>query len=293
MSNPKTTLEDLANLGWPVNNILTQANAQRGNTMHGTQDVYINTGIAAQYQWWSYNTTIGTPYLLGSVPSSTSSDTTTWSYDNSENSESFAQSWTESWQDSTTATVAITNTSTITLSSSVTVFDVASSGIDLSFSTTTSDSHTSENSHNLGTTWNLNVGPYEKLSVVRTITTESQVATYGQDYGLQTGSLMGTNGSKWNGHYYWAFDLNGLLNYPKGRITIQGVARTTSYSFKLIRVGPSGTTETPLPVNTQAALVKTDASKPAPPAAVVAKWDAIRAAAAAKLGPTMIPGPAQ
>ena len=43
-------------------------------------------------------------------------------------------------------------------------------------------------------------------------------------------------------------DLNGLCNSPKGTMHILGIGRSTKYSFKIVREGPSGRTMTPLPV---------------------------------------------
>ena len=49
----KTTREDLANLGWVIQDVYNAANAQRSGSMRGLGDVSLNDGIAAEYQWVS------------------------------------------------------------------------------------------------------------------------------------------------------------------------------------------------------------------------------------------------
>ena len=50
MSDAKTTWNDLAALGWPIYVVYKKANEARGGTMHGLGDIFLNTGIAAEYQ---------------------------------------------------------------------------------------------------------------------------------------------------------------------------------------------------------------------------------------------------
>ena len=50
MSSPKTSWEDLARLGWPIYDVYKKANASRGGTMNGIGDIFLNSGIAAEYQ---------------------------------------------------------------------------------------------------------------------------------------------------------------------------------------------------------------------------------------------------
>jgi hypothetical protein len=54
----KTTWEDLSRLGYPINDVFVKANAQRGGTMKNKDDLFLNSGIAAEYQ-----------YVLSSPPS--------------------------------------------------------------------------------------------------------------------------------------------------------------------------------------------------------------------------------
>jgi len=47
--SPKTTWEDLSNLGWPKQEVYNTLNAQRGNTMEGLGDLAVNDGICETY----------------------------------------------------------------------------------------------------------------------------------------------------------------------------------------------------------------------------------------------------
>ena len=50
MPATKTTWEDLANIGWSKNDVYLKANAQRGGTMEGVDDLSLNSGAAADWQ---------------------------------------------------------------------------------------------------------------------------------------------------------------------------------------------------------------------------------------------------
>ncbi|KAL1707277.1 cytolysin [Schizophyllum commune] len=218
--------------------------------MNGTGDISLNAGIAAEYQWWSYNTTIGKPYVLGRVPKDISREEVAWSYDNSKNSQEFTDEWTESWTNSNSATLTVTNSATITLSASITIEDVASSGFEFTISTETSSTETKETSHELSHTWTLSVGPGEKLTLYRVISTVGETVEYGQDFGIADGSLLGTKGDKYAGHYYWGMYVNTLCNAPRGRLDLHGSSKNVTYTFKLVRETKDGKkVATPLPVD--------------------------------------------
>ncbi|EPS99496.1 hypothetical protein FOMPIDRAFT_82673 [Fomitopsis schrenkii] len=289
MSSTKTTWEDLSRLGWPKYDVYKRANSERGGTMGSEKDLYLNTGIAADYQWWSYNVVIGKPYILSRVPNAVSRDETAWRYDNSQNSESFTDSWTESWSNSRSASLSITSSMSITLNYSVTIFDVASSGLDLSISTESSSTESKEEHYDLSHTWDIVVGPHEKVSLIRTITTASEVAEYGQDFGLSSDSRVGTDGSKWEGHYYWGMGLNWLLGSPRGRLNLQGSSRDVTYAFTIVREGPNGTRVEPLPADFERD-VKGVGKKPSPE--IIKKWAGqVRRPIADGPAEVMVPGP--
>ncbi|EJC99829.1 TEER-decreasing protein [Fomitiporia mediterranea MF3/22] len=239
-SGPKTTWEDLSNLGWSIQNIYNKANDTRGHTMKKIEDLYLNDGIAAKYQWWSYNITKGSPYLKGNNTSSVDSDETVWSYDNTKNTEPFTTSWMESWTESSTATLSVTSSASISLSQSITIPEVGGSEFTLTISTEDNKAQTKENSHQLSNTWDITVAPGEKVDIIRTITTSTGTAQYGQNYGVTDTSLFGTNGTEYNGHHYWAYYINGLLNSPTGTMVLSGFSVTTQYHYQLVREGPDG-----------------------------------------------------
>ncbi|KAJ6468043.1 hypothetical protein DFH09DRAFT_1482225 [Mycena vulgaris] len=109
-------------------------------------------------------------------------------------------------------------------------------------------------------------GPGEKLTLIRVITMTNEVADYGQEFGLKNHSFFGTEGSIYDGHYYWGLNLNWLCSNPRGTLTLVGSCRITTYSFKLVREGPKGRTSTPLPIDLDHAR-----AADVPPA-VIAKW---------------------
>lgn len=269
-----TSWQDLARLGWPINDVFRVANSWRGGTMRNTSDLSLNAGVAANWQWWSFNTTIGMPYVLGSVPNQTTREETAWSYDNTQNSRPFETQWTESWTNSTSATLTVATSASITLSQQITVFNVASSGFDISVSTETSSSETRESVHQLSHTWPMDVGPHEKLTLIRIITHTSEVTNYGQDFGLTPGSLVGTNGRRWEGHYFWGMPLNGLLNSPRGRMHLMGSSRRSTYAFRIIREGPNGRTSEPVVIDlVEAARARAGMNEQQIPPAILEKWN--------------------
>ncbi|KAL1722796.1 hypothetical protein EV715DRAFT_286843 [Schizophyllum commune] len=247
MSQPKTTWEDLARLGWPIYDVYKKANASRGGTMNGIGDIFLNSGIAAEYQWWSYNTTIGKPYVLGKTPKNISTEEVAWSYDNTHNNQEHNEEWTESWTNTNSATLTVTNSATIALSSSITIANVASSGFDISVSLESSSSEIEERSYSLTRSWPMKrvrrkspVGPGEKLTLYRNITTVGEVVEYGQDFGIADGSLLGTKGDKYGDHYYWGRYVNTLCNNPRGRLELLGSSRNVTYAFRQVRETADG-----------------------------------------------------
>ncbi|KAJ7652424.1 cytolysin [Mycena polygramma] len=285
----KTTWTDLSRLGWPINDIFRKLNAVRNGTMSGTGDMSINSGVAARWEWWSFNTTIGQPFIQGRRPTSTSREETAWSYDNTHNTKPFEDLWTESWTNTTSATVTAATSASITLSNHITIFNVASSGLDITISTESSSSETKETSYNLSHSWTLDVDPGEKLSLIRVITSVSEVADYGQTYGVTSDSMIGTEGKIWNGHYYWGLNINRYLDTPRGTLNIQGSSRITTYNFKLVRESSKGRTETPLPID-----LTTDAVGAAQaPAAVLEAFQNIgKLAVSEDTVQVSVPGPA-
>ena len=53
MSPPRTIWEDFASLSWPRYNVYKRANAALGGSIDSEQDLYLNEGVAADYQYVS------------------------------------------------------------------------------------------------------------------------------------------------------------------------------------------------------------------------------------------------
>ncbi|KAL1668797.1 cytolysin [Schizophyllum commune] len=240
MSQRKTTWEDLARLGWPIYDVYRKANAARGGTMNGTGDLSLNSGIAARYQWWCYNTTIGRPYIIGRNPRSFNRETVAWSYDNTHNNEEHKEDWTETWTNTNSATLTISNNVSISLNGSITIANVASSGLQISVSLDSSTTQSAQRTYNLNRSWSMRVGPGEKLTLYRITTTVSEFVEYGQDFGITDRSLLGTEGEKYAGHYYWGMNVNALCNRPRGRLNLYGTSERVTYAFKLVRKNAGG-----------------------------------------------------
>ncbi|KZT51653.1 hypothetical protein CALCODRAFT_442777 [Calocera cornea HHB12733] len=241
----KTTFEDLSKLGFPIMDVYNKANAQRGGTMHGTGDLALNSGFAAGYQWWSYNTTIGDPYLVGRKPTSISRQETAWSYDNTKNSEPYTETWTEKWTTKTSCSLTVAASASLTIEDKVTVANVASTGFTFTASLSVTDTQTQETSYEASRTFNMVVGPGEKLTLVRIITNSTEIADYAQAFS----SAVSTRSMWWADHYFWGMSLNSLLNNPRGTLHLSGVGSTTSYAFTLVREEASGITKSLLPAH--------------------------------------------
>ncbi|KAJ7642471.1 cytolysin, partial [Mycena polygramma] len=249
----------------------------------------VNSGVAARWEWWSFNTTIGQPFILGRRPTSTSREETAWSYDNTHNTKPFEDYWTESWTNTTSATVTAATSASITLSNHITIFNVASSGLDITISTESSSSETKSTSYNLSHTWTLDVDPGEKLSLIRVITSVSEVADYGQIASTDCTSRPSAEGKIWNGHYYWGLNINRYLDTPRGTLNIQGSSRITTYNFKLVRESSKGRTETPLPIDLMADAV---GAAQAPAAVLEAFQNIGKLAVSEDTVQVSVPGPA-
>ncbi|KAF9803895.1 hypothetical protein IEO21_09535 [Rhodonia placenta] len=183
-AGPATSFRDLANLGWPIKQIFDRANAQRGGTMRSMSDLAINDGFAAKWGWYCYNIVKGGLRQANSPPSNISSTETVWSYDNSKNFQPHTEEWSESWTETTTVTASVTSRASISLNYSITIFNVASSGLSIEISTESTKSETKESVHQLSVTWPIEVGPGEILSINRTITRTTGTSVYEQDYGV-------------------------------------------------------------------------------------------------------------
>ncbi|EJD39490.1 putative cytolysin, partial [Auricularia subglabra TFB-10046 SS5] len=188
-----------------------------------------------------HNSVIGDSYVISNRPQATTAEHTAWSYDNRGNDEPFEDSWSESWENKVSADLSVTSSRTIKLDQTITIANVASTGFSMSMSLEKSETQHKESIHTLSHRWEFKVKPHEKLTLIRVITHSTAVTDYGQAFGLAAGSKVGTDGKRWEGHYYYGMCLNNICNNPKGTVRLQGIGTSTSYEFKLVRESAKGT----------------------------------------------------
>ncbi|KIY61769.1 cytolysin [Cylindrobasidium torrendii FP15055 ss-10] len=237
MSGPKTTWEELASLGWYKQQVYDALQNRRGNTMDGFGDMALNERFANDYSWYSYNTTIGTPRLAGNSVDNINSEKEVWTYDNTENSEDYGPiTRSETWTDSETASLSITNKASMKLESSVTIASVASTSLAIEISTEATKSESKTSSKENSQKFDITVRAGEKVIIYQEKVTTIGKSTYYLDFGLSSNSLIATKGEKYDGHYYWGFNLNGVLGSPKGTMTFTGNSTTTYFNYKVVRI---------------------------------------------------------
>jgi len=248
MSGPKTSWEDLSNLGWYRQQAYDRFNARRGGTMQGLGDMALNESFANDWGWYSYNVLVGSPRIAGNSADNIESSSIVWTYDNTQNLQEFQTSWTEKWTNSVRATLSISTHAGISLSQSISIPGVGGSEFSMTISTDSMKEESRETSHELSTTWGITVMPGEIVRIERIRMVTNGQAIYHQDYGLASNSLMATKGKMYDGHYYWGFNINSVLGSPRGTMSLVGRSTQESYNFKIIRQTPDGrrTTE-PLP----------------------------------------------
>ncbi|KAJ7473031.1 TEER-decreasing protein [Mycena galericulata] len=245
MAGPRTSWEDLANLGWYKQQAYDRFNARRGGTMQGLGDIALNESFAHDWSWYSYNVLIGAPRIAGNSADTIESSTIVWMYDNSQNMQEFQASWTETWTNSSRASLSISTHAGISLSQSISIPGVGGSEFSISISTDSTKEETRETSHQLSTTWGITVMAGETVSIERVRMVTSGQAIYHQDYGLASNSLMA---SAYDGHYYWGFNINSTLNSPRGIMSLLGRSTQENYTFRIVRKTPDGRSRTePLP----------------------------------------------
>ncbi|KIM42524.1 hypothetical protein M413DRAFT_408377 [Hebeloma cylindrosporum] len=244
---PETSFQDLANLGWPKQQIFDTLNSVRSGTMSDISDLHLNDGFCQQWGWYSYNVTIGNLIPQSNIPTNITSTETVWSYDNSKNNQPFTTTWNEIWVQTTTASVSVTTSASVSLSASFNIPDIGGTSLSVSISSSATTAQTATDSHQLGNTWTITVGPYETMLIDRITTTTSQEVLYSQKYGIADGT-QGLIASKWNDHYYWAFCINHYLtdesgNPPTGTLVLTGTGQKQSFDHKIIRkkAGNQGT----------------------------------------------------
>ncbi|KAJ7754151.1 TEER-decreasing protein [Mycena maculata] len=240
---PKTTWEDLANLGWYKQQAYDRFNSWRGGTMEGLGDMALNEGFANDYGWYSYNVLIGSPRIAGNSSDNIESSSIVWMYDNSQNLQEFTATWTETWTNSVTASLSISTHAGISLSQSISIPGVGGSEFSIEISTDSTKEETKQSSHQLSTSWGITVLPGETVYIERVRMVTTGQAIYNQDYGLSSDSLVATKGRIYEGHYYWGMYINETLNYPSGTMSLVGRSTEESYTFRIVRQKPDGRRE--------------------------------------------------
>jgi len=207
--------------------------------MHGYGDMALNESFSNDFGWYCYNVTIGDPTTSGNVVDSISSSDTVWSYENS-SKQPFTTTVAETWTDTETASVSVSQSATVSLGVNVDIPDVGGSSFSITISTESTDTETKESSYSLSQNWSITIDAGEDVRIERTKTVTSGRADYLLKYGLYYPSWIGTAGDQWDGHYYWSYEINGLLGSPQGTMVFSGLSQKTSFLFTIIRTGPDG-----------------------------------------------------
>ncbi|KAJ7021310.1 cytolysin [Mycena alexandri] len=210
---PQTSWEDLANLGWFRQQVYNACNARRGGTMEGMQDIALNETFAHDWSWFSYNVLIGEPRIK---------------------LQAFEANWTETWTNSTSASLSITNHSSISLSQSITIMNVATSEFAMTIATDSTREETRTTTDELSTSWGITVQGGETVHVERVRTAINGRAIYEQEFGLNLQALV-ANALK-------GMRLNDVLVTPppRGRRMLRGLHTQESFVFRIVRISPDG-----------------------------------------------------
>ncbi|KAK2463356.1 hypothetical protein APHAL10511_004667 [Amanita phalloides] len=237
----KSSWEDLAKLGKTKREIFLTLNPKRGNTMSNEGHLHLNDWMADQYGWYCYNVVKGQAVKAGSVPINIQQTDVRHVWDNTHNSQPQKEKWTETMTRTYTASLTTTVSASIKLESSITVPGVGGGSVSLTVGTESKKEDKYEEKHEIKREFEIEVGPYEKLELRRTQTDLGAIATYRVPYGAN--GLIGTQGEKYNGHYYWAYSFNGTFGDPTSYIELNGSSKETDYTFTLVRTGGKGVTQ--------------------------------------------------
>ncbi|KAF8188476.1 TEER-decreasing protein [Mycena galopus ATCC 62051] len=241
---PETTWQELSNLGWPRQQAYNVFNARRGGTMEGLQDMAMNEGFALDWGWYSYNVLVGDPRLVGQGTDQIDQSSIVWTYDNTHNLQPFQATWTETWTNSSRASLAVSQRSTIALSQSINIRNVASSEFSFTIESDSTREETQETSHELSTTWVITIEGGERVHIERVRTIVTGQAIYNQDLLYQC--MMIDRSPSWSG--LWGMNMNSALGSPRGTMALRGTSTQESFVFRIVRTRPDGrSTVEPLP----------------------------------------------
>jgi len=234
----KSSWEDLAKLGKTKRGIFLTLNPKRGNTMTNESHLHLNDWMADQYGWYCYNVIKGQATKAGSRPINAEQTVVRHTWDNTHNSKPQKEEWTEKTTRTYTASLTTTVSASIKLESSITVPGVGGGSVSLTVGTESKKDDKYEEKHEVTRKFEIEVGPYEKLELRRTQTDLGAIDTYRVPYGAN--GLIGTQGEKYNDHYYWAYSFNGNFGDPTSYIELSGSSKETDYTFTLVRTGGKG-----------------------------------------------------
>ncbi|KAJ7830370.1 hypothetical protein B0H13DRAFT_1655182, partial [Mycena leptocephala] len=105
------------------------------------------------YSWLSHNVLVGQPRIASESADHIQSSTIVWTRDNSQNLEDVAINWTETWTNSASAALSVSNCAGVSLSQSISIRSVAGSEFSFDISTESTSEETQQNSHQLSATW--------------------------------------------------------------------------------------------------------------------------------------------
>ncbi|KAK2464859.1 hypothetical protein APHAL10511_002935 [Amanita phalloides] len=246
MAPPETTWEDFVQLGKTKREIFLKLNDQRGGTMGGEHHLHLNDDLTKRYGYYCYNAIKGQVTKVSSSPISRESTTVIRTWDNTGNDDQ-SMSVNETIVKDAVHTVTLTTTESakIKLGRSITVENVANSGISLTVGTETDKESKYERKDPIYYNASVTVKPREKVELLQTETEKGEDAVYHVPYGASSSDdWIGTQGEKYNGHYYWFYRFNSYFGNPTPNIVLKGSSKKTSYSFKLKRTGGKGTKAT-------------------------------------------------
>ncbi|KAK2462618.1 hypothetical protein APHAL10511_005351 [Amanita phalloides] len=231
----KSNWEDLAKLGKSKREVFLTLNSKRGSTMSGESHLHLNDWMADQYGWYCYNYIKGQAVKTGSRPINARQTVVRHVWDNTQNSQPQKEKWTETTTRTYTATLTTTVSATIQLESSITVPGVGGGSVSLTVGTESKKEDKYEEKHEVKREFEIRVGPYEKLELKRTQTDLGAIDTYRVPYGAK--GKIGTQGEKYDDHYYWGYSFSDTFGDPTSYIELSGTSKETDYTFTLVRTG--------------------------------------------------------
>ncbi|KAI0748662.1 hypothetical protein C8Q80DRAFT_1121031 [Daedaleopsis nitida] len=103
------------------------------------------------HRWYQcYNSLRGDVYSDGPVFNDLpNDDTNVWEYDNTKNSEPYEDTWIEKWTEKRSASLAIKESASISLKTSITIEGICSTEFGISLGTESDKEETAEDTHEL------------------------------------------------------------------------------------------------------------------------------------------------